>query len=87
MNAGGGIVNITPLSGFGPGTYDLINFAPGQASGLANLMLSTAGLPGSFSYQLQSTATAEQLVVTPEPGGVLLLLIGGMNMCRRRRLF
>src|SRR5439155_25284454 len=73
INAGGATINISPLGGFGPGTYDLITFAPGQASGLANLTLSTAGLPGSFSYQLQSTPTAEQLVVTPEPSSVVAL--------------
>jgi autotransporter-associated beta strand protein len=29
VNPGGGIINITPLAGFGPGTYDLLDFASG----------------------------------------------------------
>src|SRR5204863_3404436 len=52
VNPGGGIVNITPRPGFGPGTYDLLKFAPGQSSGLSGLVLSTSGLPSEFEYQL-----------------------------------
>src|SRR5439155_10234573 len=80
IDNGGGIVNISPLSGFGPGTYNLITFATGQASGLNRLTLSTGNLPGTFTYQLQTTSTAEQLVVTPEPSSVVLLTLGAAGV-------
>jgi fibronectin-binding autotransporter adhesin len=88
VNPGGGIVNITPLSGFGPGTYDLLKFGGGQASGLSGLVLSTAGLPSGFEYHLQSTPTAEQLVVAvaPEPGGAVMIVLSGALLLRRRMI-
>ena len=87
VNPGGGIVNITPRSGFGPGTYDLLEFPSGQASGLSGLVLSTTGLPSGFEYRLQSTPNAEQLVVAvPEPAaGLALVGIGAVCIVGRRR--
>jgi fibronectin-binding autotransporter adhesin len=83
VNPGGGIISITPLGGFSSGTYDLIRFAPGQASGLSNFSLATPTLPGGFTLALQSTPTAEQLVVTPEPGMFLAATL--VLLPRRRR--
>lgn len=63
VNAGGARIDLTGLSGFGTGTYDLITFGAGQASGLNNLYLgTTAG--GGFSYSLVQGATAVQLAVS-----------------------
>jgi autotransporter-associated beta strand protein len=85
VNPGGGIVSITPRPGFGPGTYDLVKFPSGQASGLDRLVLSTAGLPSGFEYQLKSTLNAEQLVVVPEPSALALMGVGPICFIGRRR--
>jgi autotransporter-associated beta strand protein len=88
VNPGGAIITITPLSGFGLGTYDLINFDSGQATGLIGLTLSSTTVSG-FSLSLQSTPTAVQLVVAPvpEPTGIGLVALGvfGLNRLNRRR--
>jgi autotransporter-associated beta strand protein len=89
VNPGGSLIGITALPGFGPGTYDLMDFPNGQASGLGNLTLGTPTLPG-YALSLQSTPTAEQLVVAvPEPGTLALLAAGAIGLiawtrrCRR----
>jgi len=46
VNPGGSLIGITALSGFGPGTYDLLDFPNGQASGLGYLSLATTSLNG-----------------------------------------
>jgi autotransporter-associated beta strand protein len=79
VNPGGGLINIIPLEGFGPGTYDLIDFTAGQASGLNNLLLDTPTINGYSAY-LQPTATAEELVVTPEPSTVALLAASAIGL-------
>ena len=88
VNPGGGTVNITPLAGFGPGTYDLMDFLSGQASGLGNLTLGTPTLPG-YTLSLRPTPTAEQLVVSsvPEPSTLALLGVAALGLlaCAWRR--
>ena len=54
------------------------------AQGTYTPMFSYPGLPSGFTYQLQSTPTAEQLVVVPEPS-TIALAIAGVWLCRRRR--
>jgi autotransporter-associated beta strand protein len=80
VNRGGALIKITPLDDFGPGVYDLIEFPAGQAGGLANLTLATTTLPGGYTLSLQSTPTAEQLVVTPEPSTFALLAAGALGL-------
>jgi autotransporter-associated beta strand protein len=88
VNPGGSLINITALSGFGPGTYDLMDFPSGQASGLGYLSLATTSVNG-YPVYLQSTPTAEQLVAVPEPGALALvaagLACGAATGLRRRR--
>ncbi|HSJ02333.1 MAG TPA: autotransporter-associated beta strand repeat-containing protein, partial [Verrucomicrobium sp.] len=63
VNVGGARVDLNGLAGFGLGTYDLITFGTGQASGLSSLYLgATAG--GGFSYSLVQGTNAAQLVVS-----------------------
>jgi hypothetical protein len=93
VNPGGATILITPEPGLAAGTYDLIDFRSGQASGLGGLSLATSALPG-YALSLQSTPTSEQLVVTavPEPSATALLagLFGGtlavarIRKCSRR---
>jgi autotransporter-associated beta strand protein len=86
VNPGGAIIGITALSGFGAGTYDLMDFNAGQATGLNQLSLSSTSL-GGYTLSLRSTSTALQLVVAvPEPGGLALTVLGivGLLKCRRR---
>ena len=80
VNAGGATINITPLDDFHAGVYDLINFNAGQATGLDRLSLSTTTLPG-YTLSLQSTPTAEQLVVSAVPEPSTLGLIGAGVGC------
>jgi len=80
VNPGGGIISITSLPGFAPGTYDLLGFANGQASGLGYLNLVTTSLNG-YTLSLRSTPTAEQLVVAvPEPSTLALLGVGAIGL-------
>jgi len=81
VQPGGAIIDITPLAGFGPGTFDLMDFASNQASGLGNLSLATTSLNG-YTLSLRSTTTAEQLVVqgVPEPSTFALLGVGAISL-------
>jgi hypothetical protein len=60
-------INITGLPGVQPGVYDLLDFLAGQASGLDRLTLATTTLADGYTLALQSTPTAEQLVVSSVP--------------------
>jgi len=88
VNPGGGIINITPLAGFGPGIYDLMDFPSGQASGLDNLSLTSTSIPG-YVLSLQSAGNAERLVVSsvPEPSTLMMLCVaaGALSSRVRRR--
>jgi autotransporter-associated beta strand protein len=84
VNPGGGIISIAALPGFGPGTYDLMTFDAGQATGLNRLSLSSTSLAG-YTMSLQSTSTALQLVVVPEPGALGLAALGVVGLLKRRR--
>jgi hypothetical protein len=84
VNPGGAIIGITPLPGFGVGTYDLMTFNVGQATGLDLLSLSSTSLAG-YTLSLQLTPTAVQLVVVPEPAGLGLMALGAVGLWNRRR--
>ncbi|MFO0849681.1 MAG: GH25 family lysozyme [Gemmataceae bacterium] len=86
VQPGGAVISLTALDGFGVGRYDLITFVAGQATGLEYLSLSSTMLDG-FTISLETTPTAVQIVVAPEPAGVGLLAAGGLVGLRavRRR--
>jgi autotransporter-associated beta strand protein len=72
VNPGGAVINISPLASVVPGTYDLFNFASGQASGLDRLTLGSVPIPGRYRFSLQTTATAEQLVISGTPADLAI---------------
>ncbi len=78
VNSGGAVINISALGAFSPGTYNLISFGAGNASGLANLTLGTTPA-GLFTFSLSTTATAEQLVVTGAPVPTVAYWKGGLS--------
>lgn len=85
VNPGGSSIAITGLPGLTTGTYDLITFPSGQASGLSFITLSSASVSG-FSISLQTTPTTLQLVVVPEPMtmcGVALVAVTWIAIRRR----
>jgi hypothetical protein len=87
-NPGGGVITITPLGGFGPGVFDLLEFPAGQGTGLKSLSLANTEIAG-YSASLRTTSNAEQLVVVPEPtflAAVFGIGVGYMSQRRRHRL-
>jgi len=86
LNAGGGVINITPLSGIHGGVFDLLDFPAGQATGLANFSLSSTSIPG-YSLALVPTSTSEQLDITavPEPCAGLSMALPLLLMLQRRK--
>ncbi|HEY1084589.1 MAG TPA: PEP-CTERM sorting domain-containing protein, partial [Prosthecobacter sp.] len=80
-----GQLNVTDLGGFGNGDYKLfdwtgiLNYTPGDVS--------FANLPSGFTYVIDTTTWANSvyLVVTPEPGRALLLVVGLAALLMRRR--
>lgn len=85
VNPGGSSIAITGLPGLTTGTYDLITFPSGQASGLSFVTLSSASVSG-FSISLQTTPTTLQLVVVPEPMTMCgVALVAGTWIAIRRR--
>jgi len=84
VQSGGADIEIVPLPGFGEGTYDLIQYNLGSASGLQFLSLATT-IPG-YTMFLQATSTSEQLVVVPEPAaGIVGAACAAAFLSRRRR--
>lgn len=64
VNAGGAVINLSPLPGtvLGTGTYPLVTYASDTLTGAYSLGTTTGN--GGFAYALVHTATAENLVVT-----------------------
>ena len=68
VNTGGGKINLTVLGSVATGTYDLIDYGAGQASGLGGLSLGTVtGLPAGYTATLLTTSTAVRVVVADPP--------------------
>jgi autotransporter-associated beta strand protein len=84
INPGGAMIYVFPMASFGPGVYDLIDFQPGQATGLANLSLATTSYDG-YTMSLEPTSTAEELIVIPEPTTLCLMTIAACGLLGRRR--
>lgn len=55
-------INFAALAGFGSGTYTLLTFAAGDASGLSNFTVGTH--PSGFQFALGNNATSEFLTVS-----------------------
>jgi fibronectin-binding autotransporter adhesin len=84
----GGTLNITALSGFGAGTYPLLDYATSFTGSTSNLTIGSAPVGFTYSIVDHPATTSIDLVVTavPEPVGLLgvgaLALLLGRN--RRR---
>jgi fibronectin-binding autotransporter adhesin len=55
-------INFATLAGFGPGTYTLLTFGSGDASGLGNFAVGTH--PNGFQFALGNSSTSEFVTVT-----------------------
>jgi autotransporter-associated beta strand protein len=66
--------NFTPLGGFGPGTYTLVD--AGSVSG--GLGASTSGFINGWPANLGIQGNDLVLTVVPEPGTTMLVLVGGL---------
>ena len=66
VGAGGAPISITPLTGFGAGSYTLIT-AP-TITGFSNFSLNTGNLPTGFSYVFTPSATTVVLAVSAAAG-------------------
>ena len=87
VDSGGGLIQIVPRAGITNGTYTLITFPGGQASGLANLSVSVSD--PTINATLQTTSTSMQVVISnaPEPaaGVMLMACVASMAGLRHRR--
>ena len=84
----GGIVNVTPQAGFGPGEYPLLDYAGSFTGSAGNLAIGSA--PSGFNYSFvdnPATTSIDMVVSVPEPGTVLGALLGVsfVTGARRRR--
>ncbi len=80
-----GVLNVTDLPGFGPGTYRLFTFAGG---GLTDNGLALGSMPGGYTYNIiaDNAGGFVNLQVVPEPTSLGLLgLVGFAGLARRRR--
>ena len=85
VNPGGSLLNITALPGFGPGTYDLMDFPNGQASGLGYLTLVTTSVGGcTLSLQSMPTAELNPRGPAPQPSTLALLGVGAIGLLAYR---
>lgn len=81
-----GQLNVYDLGGFGVGEYKLFDWTGSLTYTPANLTF--GNLPAGYSYTIDTTtyANSAYLVVTPEPGRMILLAAGaGVLALRRRR--
>lgn len=82
-----GTLNVTARTGFGPGTYDLLDYSGGT---FTNNVLDLGTLPAGYSYRLDTTIPGQvDLIVSvvPEPSTWVLLGLGivGVGMMARRQ--
>jgi formylglycine-generating enzyme required for sulfatase activity len=79
-----GDFNFTPLAGFGPGTYDLID--AGSITG--SLGSGTSGTIGGYQANLAVQGNDVVLNVVPEPSTLVLMAVGAvtlLGLLRRRQ--
>jgi len=78
-----GTLNIANSGGFGAGTYELFSYT----GTLTNNILTIGTTPNAgLGYSIDtSIANSVRLVVTPEPGRALLLMLGACALVFRRR--
>jgi autotransporter-associated beta strand protein len=83
LTVNGGTLNITGLSGFGAGTYPLLDYTTSFTGSTSNLTIGSA--PSGFVYTLVNqpgTTSIDLVVAVPEPAG----LVGfGALTCLLRR--
>jgi fibronectin-binding autotransporter adhesin len=82
----GGIVNITPLAGFGVGQYPLLDYTSSFTGAVSNLGIGTA--PPGFLYSMINNPAAtsvDLVVITPEPTATVgAIAVFGLLIARRR---
>jgi fibronectin-binding autotransporter adhesin len=82
----GGTLNITGLSGFGVGTYPLLDYTTSFTGAASNLTIGSA--PAGFTYSIvdhPATTSIDLVVAVPEPGGLIGLGVLGCFFRRGRR--
>jgi fibronectin-binding autotransporter adhesin len=68
----GGTLNITGLSGFGVGTYPLLDYTTSFSGSASNLTIGSA--PSGFAYSIvdhPGTTSIDLVVAVPEPAGLI----------------
>src|SRR5205085_7979250 len=74
LSVSGGTLNITGLTGFGAGTYPLLDYTTSFTGSSANLTIGAA--PSGFIYSIVDhpvTTSIDLIVAVPEPAGVVLI--------------
>lgn len=82
-----GVLNVTDIGGFGAGEYKLFDWTGSLTFNPADLTFGS--MPAGYNYSIDTTtyANSAYLVVTPEPGRALLLVIALGSLVLRRRRF
>jgi fibronectin-binding autotransporter adhesin len=87
LSLAGGTLNIAALSGFGVGQYTLLDYSGSFTGVPTNLTIGSAPAGYAYSFVNNTSNTSIDLVVVPEPSGILLVagFVSAAFFCVRRR--